>query len=497
MRGCLQHVAKILISLSCMFLCGEWVFAHPVPKDNHDRIIAVKLTPAAVVVKYHLDVDESRAELELARAELPPKDFAKLTNGQAIRSAYTRYCAPLVGGNLIARIDGKPLAFRCVKQEFEVSDHLRCKYTFSASWKPIPDGPHKFEFREGNYEEEDRDYLELSLSADAGMILQNTIAPEKAVIERPPLERRPGDSERLRKISTTFHIAENAERNNPIASEVQTESVTADNGENSPNKLLHLLLDTRRGLVVLLLLATGFGAVHALTPGHGKTLVAAYLVGEHGTVWHALILGLMTTLTHTGAVFVLAIVFLISPTAANLIYYVQGLVGGLFIAGLGIWLLLTRLSGRADHFHLGGHSHHHHHNHAHEHVHMPIVPSGTSVRWWHLVLLGMRGGLVPCWDAIILLSLAISAQRLWLGVPLLLAFSMGLAGVLVALGVGVVWARTWAVMRWGEGPRVQKIVRALPLVSAAFITVLGLWLCYESLHTEVPPSIASPQRKQG
>ncbi|HEY7153876.1 MAG TPA: hypothetical protein VH575_07935, partial [Gemmataceae bacterium] len=265
--------------------------------------------------------------------------------------------------------------------------------------------------------------------------------------------------------------------------------------------LKHLLLDTRRGLAVLLLLAAGFGAVHALTPGHGKTLVAAYLVGERGTAWHAVLLGLTTTLTHTGAVFLLALVFLISPPAANLIYYVQGLVGGLFIAGLGLWLLLRRLSGRADHFHFGGHSHHHHHHHDHdhshhsmhdhEHEHAPIAADGSSVRWWHLLLLGMRGGLVPCWDAIILLCLAISAQRLWLGVPLLLAFSAGLAGVLVALGVGVVWARKWAVARWGGGPRMRKLVNVLPLLSAAVITALGLWLCYDSLHPETPPAHAA------
>lgn len=105
---------------------------------------------------------------------------------------------------------------------------------------------------------------------------------------------------------------------------------------------------------------------------------------------------------------------------------------------------------------------------------------------WHLVLLGMRGGLVPCWDAILLLCLAISAGRLWLGVPLLLAFSAGLAGVLVALGVAVVWARNWAATRWGSSERMAKAIRALPLFSAALITALGLWLCYDSLHAELP-----------
>jgi ABC-type nickel/cobalt efflux system permease component RcnA len=80
---------------------------------------------------------------------------------------------------------------------------------------------------------------------------------------------------------------------------------------------------------------------------------------------------------------------------------------------------------------------------------------------------------------------------LWLAVPLLLAFSAGLAGVLVALGMSVVWARNWAVARWGGGERMAKAVRALPLVSAAIITALGLWLCYDSLHPETPPAAHS------
>src|SRR6185437_10644950 len=310
----------------------------------------------------------------------------------------------------------------------------------------VPGRPHTFAFQEANYDLEDFNRLHLTLTAEPGVNLQEVTAPDKSLLERPPLEYKPGDSERLRKVSATFVLGAGEERQREEKDAAQPEAATTPRDEEEhPQKLLHLLLDTRRGLAVLLLLAAGFGAVHALTPGHGKTLVAAYLVGERGTVWHALVLGIMTTLTHTGAVFVLALVFLISPGAAHLIYYVQGLIAGLFIAGLGLWLLLRRLAGRADHFHLGGHSHHHHH-HDHDHTHAghshnPIVSAGTSVRWWHLMLLGMRGGLVPCWDAIFLLCLAISAQRLWLGVPLLLAFSAGLAGVLVALGVGVVWAR--------------------------------------------------------
>jgi nickel/cobalt exporter len=475
-----------LFFLSLSFLClhGESVFAHPVPKQNHDRIIEVRLTPDAVVVKYQLEIDEYRAVQDLGKEEL-----ARIGSAQAIPRVFLAYAAPILRNNLIARLDGKELSFGGDGEiDGTVTDHLRCNFTFTAPWKPETGKPHQFTFREANYDQEDFDRLQLTLTAGLGVTVREAEVPDPALWERPPLERKPGDDERLRRLSATFVVSD------AIPSVVAAASRAAPQvrlgspdlpptGEQHPQKLLHLLLDSRRGLMVLLLLAAGFGAVHALTPGHGKTLVAAYLVGEQGTVWHALLLGLMTTLTHTGAVFVLALVFLFSPSAARLVYGVQGLVGGLLITILGLWLLLQRLFGRPDHVHLGGGAHHHHH---HEPAHVPN--DGVSVRWWHLVLLGMRGGLVPCWDAILLLCLAISAQRLRLGVPLLLAFSAGLAGVLVALGVSVVWARNWALTRWGGGERLGNVVRFLPLVSAAVITALGLWLCYDSLHPELPPT---------
>jgi len=474
------------------FLCalavlrGEFLFAHPVPKQNHDRVIEVRLTPEAVIVKYQLEIDEYRAVQDLGKEEL-----ARIDSPRAIPRVFLEYAAPILRNNLIAQLDGEELSFRGGGEiDTSVTDHLRCNFTFTAAWKPSPHRPHRFTFREANYDQEDFNRIQLTLTAEPGVTLREVTAPDPALWDRPPLERKPGDAEHLCTLSATFVIGD-AAQSMPVgaasraAPQVRLGSPDLPSGDAHPQKLLHLLLDTERGLVVLLLLAAGFGAVHALTPGHGKTLVAAYLVGERGTVWHALILGLMTTLTHTGAVFVLAIVFLISRPAAGLIYYVQGLLGGLLITLLGLWLLFQRLFGRPDHIHLGGHSHHHH-DHDHEHIHVP--GDGDAVRWWHLLLLGMRGGLVPCWDAILLLCLAISAGRVWLGVPLLLAFSAGLAGVLVALGISVVWARNWAVARWGGGKRLGKLFRALPLVSAAVITALGLWLCYDSLHTETPPA---------
>jgi ABC-type nickel/cobalt efflux system permease component RcnA len=501
MNGPRLPFLPLFLSAFLCVLCGESAFAHPVPKENHDRTIAVRLTPSRVVVDYQLEVDETRAELDLVRLELPPKEFAALTSARAVRTAFARHLGPLLAGNLLARLDGGPLAFSCTghRPVEEVTDHLRCDFTFVAAWAPSAGRPHEFDFQETNYDQDDFSRLRLTLTADPGVALRRTAAPDAALLDRPPLERRPGDSERLRKTSATFVIPEGSASSGesppdqPPEAEAPTPGADAVEDAGWTARLLSLLLDTKRGLVVLLLLAALFGAVHALTPGHGKTLVAAYLVGERGTVWHALFLGLTTTLAHTGAVLVLAVLFLIDPRTAGLVYFLQGLIGGLLVTGLGFWLLFRRLAGQADHVHLGGHSHHHpHHDHGHTHG---LTGEASSVRWWHLLVLGLQGGLVPCLDAVLLLCLAVSAQRLWLGLPLLLAFSAGLAAVLVVLGISVVYARNWAVARYSGGRRLGAFVRALPIVSAAVITAMGLWICYASLHPEAPQSVSRAARQ--
>ena len=97
-------------------------------------------------------------------------------------------------------------------------------------------------------------------------------------------------------------------------------------------------------------------------------------------------------------------------------------------------------------------------------------------------IMGVSGGIVPCWDAIAMLGLAISAGRMWLGLPMLLAFSAGLATVLVLLGVAVVGAKHVTNLAAPSSGRLQAVARALPLVSAALVTLMGMWLCYEALN---------------
>jgi ABC-type nickel/cobalt efflux system permease component RcnA len=262
-----------------------------------------------------------------------------------------------------------------------------------------------------------------------------------------------------------------------------------------PNVLMNLLFDSREGLTLMLVVSALAGAAHALTPGHGKSMVAAYLVGQRGTYWQAVLLGIVVTLTHTSAVIAIAILLRLLPIDPNQALALQGLIGGSVIAALGLWLLIRRLQGRADHFHLGGHQHHHGHGHTHPHTHdhgdmehthdaggaiVLTKPKRTGV--WEVIMLGIGGGLLPCADAVALLFFAISSGKAPLALPLLLAFSAGLATVLVILGLAVVGAKRVAQLTTPSTGWLETLVRPLPILSAAFVTLVGLWLCYGALN---------------
>ena len=478
-------------SLCSLCLCGESVWAHPVPNSNHDRAIAVHLSRNGVAVDYRLEVSQETAALELV-------DRKGVDDLDKFYQAYLNQQEPAVAFNLDAKLDGKPLDFAVGdKSSYDKAANVYT-FHFKAPWRLEPGSPHHFTLREANYDLDDFSAQRLTLRADDTVRLSNVAAPDETLMAHPGGDRKPGDGERLRKVSADVRIAEAGEAAPPPA-------VPADKPAGAavgPRTLLDLLLNNGQGLIVLLFLAAAFGAIHALTPGHGKAMVAAYLVGEHGTVGHAVLLGVVVTFTHTVAVLLIAALLLFLPDkAAPSVGRLLGLVGGLLVAGLGFFLLYRRLTGGHDHFHIGGGHHHHHghdhdhhhHDHDHEHFHEPHVRGMTAVAlapakaeqvgWWRLIVLGVSGGIVPCWDAIAMLGLAISANRLWLGLPLLLAFSAGLAGVLVAIGVGVVYARNFAGKRLGGTERLRPLFRALPLVSAAFLMVIGLWLCYGAIHS--------------
>ena len=256
----------------------------------------------------------------------------------------------------------------------------------------------------------------------------------------------------------------------------------APNLQATPRSAFTELMTTRPlGIGVLLLalvVAAGLGAVHALEPGHGKTVVAAYLVGSRGTAWHALVLGLVVTASHTAGVYLLGAVTLYASRyiVPERLYPWLGVASGLTVAGLGIVLFLRRYRGASRrHSHDHAHDDHHHHAHGHQHHH-----PGADVSLKELVALGVTGGIVPCPAALVVLLSALALGRLGFGLVLIVAFSVGLAAVLIVIGLLVLRARRF-MARWrGEG---VLLTRWLPLTSSVAITGLGLAIAAQALRT--------------
>jgi high-affinity nickel-transport protein len=243
-------------------------------------------------------------------------------------------------------------------------------------------------------------------------------------------------------------------------------------------------------LITAALIAIGLGGLHALEPGHGKTIVAAYLVGSKGTARHAVILGIIVTASHTAGVFALGAITMYASRyiVPEQLYPWLGALSGITIAGLGCYMLLRRLTGTAtDHSHAPGASHGHwtfwKRGTGNDAECIPVQKSmvpAQSVSLTQLFALGITGGIIPCPAALIVLLSAFALHRIGLGFFLIVAFSVGLAAVLIGFGMLMVFARRFMVRLQVDGPLTR---RWLPVASSAFITVLGLVLATQALST--------------
>ena len=312
----------------------------------------------------------------------------------------------------------------------------------------------------------------------------------------------------------------------------------ADEGhEHSGDRIKELINQplTLQLAIVALVVSFVLGGLHALTPGHGKAIVAAYLVGSKGRVIDAVFLGLVVTFTHTFSVIALGVVMLVAQGFApeDIVPWLS-LFSGILIVGIGAWLLTRNMKqyysgGMPSHSH--GHAHHHPHDHGHGHSHdhshshdpshdhdhghddehghdhdhphehdddhehahshddsahthshggrtHSHVPSERT-GFWGLLSLGISGGIVPCVDALIGLLFAISLNKLVWGLIILCAFSFGLAAVLVAIGILMVMAKPVIERFTGEGIWLQR----LPMISAAVVILLGAVLVFKAINT--------------
>jgi len=287
-----------------------------------------------------------------------------------------------------------------------------------------------------------------------------------------------------------------------VQSSVATQPIQLQaNRQSTPRSSFTELIATKQlgvGIILIALaVAVGLGAFHALEPGHGKTLVAAYLVGSRGTMRHALWLGLIVTGAHTAGVYLLGGVTLYASqyVVPERLYPWLGVTSGVMITGLGLLIFFRRYlkkENRSHHHHdhahpshsVDGHHHshvsgqdHHHSHDGHEHHHH--VPGGeVSLR--ELLALGVSGGIVPCPAALVVLLSAVSMQRVGFGLFLIVAFSVGLAVVLIGIGLLMVYAQRF-MARFQMNSQVTT--RWLPLTSAAFIVLFGVALTLQALQT--------------
>ncbi len=267
--------------------------------------------------------------------------------------------------------------------------------------------------------------------------------------------------------------------------------------------------DLTLGLAGLALaVAVVLGALHAMAPGHGKTMMAAYVVGRQGTTREVVAIGLTVAVTHTGGVLALGTIIWLSQAIApdRALPWLTVASGGL-LAACGLGLLYRRVVlGRTGHSHLRlpglkthdhpehdhghdhahahghdhahdhdhdhGHGHGHEHGHSHDGHHQHHEPAPFRKAW--LVLMGVAGGLVPTPSALVVLLGAIALHRTWFGVILVGLYGLGMAAALMGAGLLLVRLQGWLERHWYQRPRAALVLRFLPTITAVLLVGGGL-----------------------
>jgi nickel/cobalt exporter len=474
---------------SLVILLPSAAQGHPVPRSEHDRNVTVTWRPDGVFVRYRLEIDEYTLLTSVARwIADQPGDARKPIGPKEIANAYIARMKEVIPDNLVATLDGTDVHFTCTDGTVLFRDSAQFEFRLKAAVGLGP-GKHTLAVEDINVLDK-KGRLAMKFEAGPPLRVERVSEPpESRITEATEAERRT--------VSATVVLPGGLSPEAPTAGATSPEP--PDVGPAPPpapepegfwdlfrkvrrEESLSVLLDSNAGLGLILLLAFLHGAIHSASPGHGKTMVAAYLIGEQGTPRHAVILGLIVTLTHTSAAFVVALLlrFVLPPSAAPAVQAVLGVGGGALVAFIGLWLLMARLGRRSDHVHVGahshGHSHSHSHGHGHAHSHGLTPEQFGTVSWPRLILLGISGGVVPCWGAVLWVLYCVTAGRYGLALWAVLAFSVGLACVLILIGLSVVWGGRAGASRFGGRGWFRVVSKWLPVVGAALVVAIGLWL---------------------
>jgi len=543
-----KRLRAALLSTATMIICIiATANAHPLGNFTINHFARIEPQTDRIVVHYVIDMAEIPAFQELQKIN---RDAAPSSDELA---AYARQLAPQLAANLLLTVDGESLPLSVLESRALTLagagglPTLRMECDLQASRTSRAAGiAHRLRFEDANFRER-LGWREIAVMPVAGILVFDSTAFGNSVTDA--LKVYPEDllaaplNERDAEFSFTDGVVPAGA--SPL---MRRDGQRATPARDRLAELIAVPELTPLVALVGLLIAIALGALHAMSPGHGKTVVGAYLVGSRGTARHAAFLGLTVTITHTAGVFALGLVTLFAShyVLPEKLFPILSLVSGLIVVVIGGSLFIRRLrlalrdknyKNRLghDHSHDEGHPHeqlpaalhhhdhsderiviaqaasidhihdqHHHaphshddlrgheghddrHTHSHgglvhshggvEHTHLPPGTDGSPVTWRSLLALGISGGLLPCPSALVVLLSAISLHRVGYGLLLVIAFSLGLAGTLTAVGLVFVYARKLI-----KRPlRSSRLIQVLPVVSALVICCAGLAICYEAL----------------
>jgi nickel/cobalt transporter (NicO) family protein len=434
-----SRVSALVISL--LILSAGSASAHPLGNFTVNHYAGLGIRGDGLSIDYVLDLAEIPAfQLRGTIAPDPSAACAVLAQDLAVT---------LDGVALVLRVNAGTVSFPPGQAGL---DTLRLECGISARWS-LDSAPHQLTFSDRSYP--DRiGWREITARADDISI--DTILPATSRSAR--LTAYPQDAYSSSPDARTGEV-----RITPGTSSArQTASVPPPLGQGDLFLGLFGRLDVGSLPALLAIaVAAALGALHAATPGHGKTIMAAYLVGTRRSLRDAVTLGLTVAVAHTAGVLTLAMVVIGGATVfpAERIYPMLSAISAVVVVALGLGMLRRELSHRA--------AHHHEHDHTH------AAPAGAT----SLVALGLAGGLVPSASALVLLLGAVAAHRPELGVLLVAGFGIGMAATLVGAGVALVAAGRVLV----RAPLASRVMALAPLVTALAVLTVGLGLTAQSL----------------
>ena len=477
MKAYRKRTFSIVAALLVLLVIAPAVLAHPLGNFTISRYTHLTLQPEAVQLLYIVD-----------SAEIPTFQTRQQIdqNGDGLidaveETAFLAEQATRLAENLALVINGQTVAITpdswtlaCPPGQGDLPT-MRLELTATAVL-PQTDALWQLQLKDNNYADR-LGWQEMVVTAVDGLTILESSVPTQDISNQ--LRTYPDDLPQspltVNEAQVQFAPVGAAVNSNsqPASAALLETAVAADVNRFNQDEFANLLttaLDQPGAIAIAIVVALGLGAAHALTPGHGKTIVGAYLVGSRGTPKHALFLGLTTTITHTAGVFAFGLLVLFASRyiLPEKLYPWLGVMSGLLVVVIGFSLFRGHLSSwlhrnqPADPADEGVHTHF---GIAHSHTPNP------QMSWRNLLALGVSGGLLPCPSALILLLSAVALQKVGFGLLLIVAFSIGLAGVLTGIGLAMVYASKL----FSRLPSQKSgLLRLLPAGSALFITIAGI-----------------------